>query len=65
MFMAPEIISGNKYQGPTVDLFALGVILFQMRGGCSPFDNLASKDDMFYKMFVQHKFDNFWKHTEK
>ena len=65
MFMAPEIISGNNYQGATVDLFALGVILFQMRGGCSPFDNLASKDDIFYKNFVKHKFDSFWKHTEK
>ena len=28
MFMAPEIISGNNYQGATADLFALGVILF-------------------------------------
>ena len=65
MFMAPEIISGTKYQGTTVDLFALGVILFQMRTGLAPFDNLASKDDMLYKPIYNHRLETYWKHTEK
>ena len=42
IYMAPELIEGRKYQGSTVDLFALGVILFSMRAGHSPFDNIAS-----------------------
>ena len=48
-----------------MDLFALGVILFQMRSGFSPFDNLASKDDMYYKLIVNHRLDVYWKHQEK
>ena len=61
IFMAPELIEGRKYQGVTVDLFALGVILFSMRAGHSPFDNIASKDDMQYKYIINHRFDIFWK----
>lgn len=61
MYMAPEIMSGEKYQGMTVDLFALGVILFSMRSGHQPFDQMASKDDMFYKLIVNHRLDLFWK----
>ena len=65
MYMAPEIISGTKYQGTTVDLFALGVILFQLRVGFDPFDKCASKDDMFYKLIVNQRFDVFWKNIDK
>lgn len=45
----------------TVDLFALGVILFSMRAGHQPFDNMASKEDMFYKLIINHRLDLFWK----
>ena len=61
MYAAPELLEERKYQGSTVDLFALGVILFDMRAGHSPFDKLATKDDMFYKLIVNHRFDLFWK----
>ena len=36
-----------------------------MRSGFAPFDNLASKDDIFYKLIVNHRSDLFWKHIEK
>ena len=61
MFMAPEIISGIKYKGKTVDLFALGVILFFMRAGRYPFDEMAKSDDKLYKYICKGRFDLFWK----
>ena len=61
MFMAPEIIQGNKYMGKTVDLFALGVILFAMRAGHYPFDRMATKDDLYYRYIVSGRIDLFWK----
>ena len=60
MYMAPEIIANQKYQGMTVDLFAVGVILFAMRAGHQPFDKMASKDDMFYKLVINHRMDLLW-----
>ena len=60
-YMAPELIEGRNYQGSSVDLFALGVILFSMRAAHLPFDNFASKEDMMYKVMISHRFDLFWK----
>lgn len=37
LYMAPEQIRGEKDIGPTVDIYALGVILFQMVTGHLPF----------------------------
>ena len=59
--MAPEIIEGRKYQGSSVDLFALGVILFSMRAGHQPFDKIANETDLYYKFIVKHRLDLFWK----
>ena len=36
-FMAPEFWLGNPYDGEKVDVFALGVILFMLGTGVSPF----------------------------
>jgi len=36
-FMAPEILLKESYQGHVVDLFALGIILFILYSGHSPF----------------------------
>ena len=61
MYMAPEIIMNEKYQSMNADLFACGVILFAMRAGHQPFDKMASKDDMFYQLIINHRLDLFWK----
>ena len=52
MYMAPEILYNDQYQGQASDLFALAVILFSMRSKHQPFDKMASKKDSFYKMIV-------------
>lgn len=60
MYIAPEIILGLKYRGAEVDVFSLGVVLFAMVGGKSPF-RCANKDDKRYKLLADHKYDEFWK----
>ncbi|XP_033616568.1 sperm motility kinase 2A-like, partial [Fukomys damarensis] len=37
-YCAPEIFSRQRYQGPPLDIWALGVILFEMLTGDNPFD---------------------------
>jgi len=61
MYMAPEILYNDEYQGQGADLFALAVILFSMRSRHQPFDKMAGKKDPFYKLIVQNRADLFWK----
>ena len=61
MYMAPEILYSSSYEGQSVDLFALAVILFCMRSKHQPFDTMAGKKDPFYKLIVQNRADLFWK----
>ena len=35
--MAPEIFYGEPFLGVPADVFALGVILFELFAGCPPF----------------------------
>ena len=59
-YMAPEIIERRPYQGESVDLFALGCILFVMRSGSMPFDQMARSDDSIYRFFTMNRIDKFW-----
>ena len=43
-YMAPEIHEHKEYDGKTIDLFALGVILFIMKSQNPPFNVGSSKD---------------------
>jgi 5'-AMP-activated protein kinase catalytic alpha subunit len=37
-YAAPEIINGNKYCGPEVDVWSIGVVTFALLAGVLPFD---------------------------
>ncbi|XP_030063520.1 NUAK family SNF1-like kinase 1 [Microcaecilia unicolor] len=43
LYAAPEIITGLPYQGPEVDCWALGVLLYALVYGAMPFDNSSCK----------------------
>lgn len=61
--MAPEIILGTNYRGIQTDLFAVGVILFMMRGARPPFGQ-AKTTDPYYRFIAGNRSDIFWKaHT--
>ena len=42
-FVAPEVFASGAYEGPPVDLFACGVIMFQILTGKMPFYNAGDK----------------------
>merc|ERR1712216_613472 len=45
-YRAPEMYTG-EYQGPPIDMFALGVLLFIMAVGTPPWDNATRTDQRF------------------
>ena len=58
MYAAPEIYKGN-YNGEKVDIFALGVILFNLVTGLYGF-NEAKISDKSYRLIALNKFPKFW-----
>lgn len=42
LYYSPEIISGQKYYGPEIDCWCLGIILFRMTTGFEPFSHASS-----------------------
>jgi len=45
-FAAPEIIKGEPYKGPEVDIWSLGVVLFCMITANYPFDDLSDDEEI-------------------
>ena len=53
-YMAPEIMEEKEVDARKVDVFALGVLLFQIVMGRFPF-NSAQKEDPLYNLIVNGK----------
>ncbi len=51
-YMAPEVIEGNNYN-KSVDIWALGILLYELLHGYSPFRILERKDNMkeYYQIY--------------
>ena len=60
--MVPELHQRQIYDGKSVDVFALGVILFIMVVGNLPFRK-ATDDDPFYNKLKQGSFVEFFAKT--
>jgi serine/threonine protein kinase len=58
-YMAPEVLNQQPYDGTKYDLFALGIVLFNMVTGCPPF-KWASKDDKYYQTLCTDP-STYWK----
>lgn len=50
LYYSPEIITGQKYFGPEVDCWCLGIALFRMTAGFEPFSHAHSKYFVSYKL---------------
>ena len=62
--MAPELLNScYKLRSPALDIFALGVILFIVRTGVSPF-HYATNDDDNYRLWISNERKKFWREIE-
>jgi len=59
-YMAPELLAGAPYKGTEVDIFALGIVLFQMVVGHPPFES-ATDNDLLYKCVKCNRSEIFWR----
>lgn len=64
IYFSPEMHQRKPYNGYQSDLFALGMVLFMLVGGCLPFPSASDKDP-YYCHIIKGDFSEFWKIHEK
>ena len=60
-YCAPEILKKKSYDGIKVDIFSLGVILFDLVTGVSGGFKQAALEDPLYKFIIYRIYPSFWK----
>ena len=63
-YQAPEINERKPYSGGAVDLFATAIVLFITVAGTPAF-SVADKNEFYYKLIVNKKWDMFWRYHTK
>ena len=63
-YMAPEMLKHQPYHGPTVDMFAMAVILFIMVLGRNPFLEANMRKDRYYQTLVNNP-EQYWSYIKK
>jgi len=58
-YLAPEITAEGEYDAFSADIFALGVTIFELFCGHSPFQR-ASLEDESYCLVMENKWEEFW-----
>lgn len=53
LYMSPEQISDSKNIDYRSDYYALGVILFEMLTGNSPYGTVSSREELYYKIKME------------
>ena len=53
-YIAPEILSDNKYDGHKSDIFSIGVILWTLVNGKFPFTE-AKLNDSYYSLLLNNE----------
>ena len=56
-YASPEMISGEKYNGFTSDIWSTGIILYAMIYGYLPFDNINNDNDLLFQKIRECKID--------
>ena len=59
-YAAPEVLSNKFYDGVRIDIFSLGVILFDLVTGISGGFQKATLNDPLYKYIIQKAYPLFW-----
>ena len=61
LYMAPEMhVPDLAYNGPAIDIFACGLIVFTMYTGLQPYETAAYPKDSFYRYFFTNNLNEYW-----
>ncbi|KAG5645667.1 hypothetical protein DXG03_005504 [Asterophora parasitica] len=55
-YASPEMLQGKKYQGPEVDVWSLGIIMYCLLTGTLPFDD--DDEDVMRQLIIQGDFED-------